>query len=162
MTNVKHPAPSDRVKTLRKSGKRSPGYKTLDTEARSLEEACHVIAAQQRRERQLVAQKSKPRTLLQQFSDAKLGAMVKKRYGLISLAPVGGITHNRRTFHLPKPSVPHPLRDLPKDQKRERAREMYASGQWGWRDHGYRALARAFGETFLTMVIWLRDIEPPM
>lgn len=156
-----HPYPSD---SLSRRRKRVTGIHVCDTEARTLEEACDIIAG-----RQLAAKRSanydrqKPRTLRQQFSDAAGRSRLLKYRGEISLAPVGGISHNTPISFLPKDvRREHPLRGLSRAQKRDRARVLYASGLWGWKDRGYRTLARAFDVPFLTMVIWLRGINAPL
>ncbi len=74
----------------------SHGSRVVDTEFRDLEDACDMIAAQQARAKAAAVRKSRPLTLKEEFAAAKGRSRLLKYHGKISLAPVGGVSHNKR------------------------------------------------------------------
>jgi hypothetical protein len=135
--------------------KRPQRLHVVDTQTRSLEEACDIIAAYQKASKISATRKAKkiPLTLRQELSANKLNSVRDKRLGLISLA--GG--HSERVVKK-REKRPHPFRDLPEQEKRVRAREMFRSGAWGIGTYGTRELSVAFGVSEETMALWLTGV----
>src|SRR5258708_21465214 len=111
-------------------GRRAGEVHTTTTRAQTLEEACDIIEAHQRAAKVSAKALSKPRTLKQQMVVGKLRAQTLKMQGKISLG--GGGTNKPDPRLRQKARLPHPLRDLDMEAKRVKAREMFASGAWGF------------------------------
>jgi len=78
-------------------------------------------------------------------------------HGRISLAPVGGVSHNRRTMPAPREKRPHPfqeLRDAPPAEKRAMVCELYSSGRYNSTD-----LWRMAHEKHEVVLEWIRGMK---
>ena len=157
---VKHPAPSDLMtKSFRTTVRRtSKGIHAFDTEVRTLEQACDLIAARQRaiKSGAGVAKAATEPSLRAELAKAASRARLQKMHGKISLA--GGVTNNRDP-RMPRkrPNSPHPYADLSLDQQRAKVREMSHGGFWGLGPPMHRRLAKLFQVPVGQIIAWLED-----
>jgi hypothetical protein len=134
------------------------GIHVITTEAQTLDQAIAIIKNRKRVEKQKASSNDKPPTLEQELARAKFVSANKS----ISLS--GGVTiKGKGTIHLEKRHAesakhkrPHPFKDLPDDEKRLKAREMFSSGHWGRGAPAGRRLAITFGVPRETMAEWLK------
>lgn len=130
-------------------GKTSPGPHMGYTEAQTLDQALTIIAAQQQVVKRTETAGSKKPSLRMQISRAKLGSNTKP----ISLS--NGLIVAGKTARPKQAVLPHPLKSLSDEQKKERALLMFQSGTWGVGAKAGRTLAKAFGVSNETMSEWL-------
>lgn len=159
--SFKKPVPSDGPYGIRraKQFRLAKGVHAFDTEARTLEQACDMIAAQQRAAQQGKTRRETPLSLKQQYAAATGRAVLLKMHGKISLAPVCGTPgHSKKTTPSARKIPPPMLHMMSRADKRAKARLMFSTGQWGIGDHARQELAKAFGVTFFDMYVWLRDM----
>jgi hypothetical protein len=129
------------------------GPHCFDTQARSLEQAVDIIRSYQKKDK-LKKRPYKP-TLKQEIGLANGAARLKK----ISLA---GTSYQRNLFKNREKPKPHPLKDLPMEEKKQKLTEMYMTGHWGAGSYAYRKLARAFSLPVGQVAVWLDGMTPPL
>lgn len=151
---MKHPAPSDNL------GKATRRWRihAFDTQCRSLEEACDIIAKHQRIAKASASLKSNPRSLRMQFAAVKNKARFDKGFGKINLAN-GETSKIDPRIDRRRPPRPHPLRDKTRTEKKAMVQRMYVEGHWGIGNKARRDLAHAFGVTFFDVHVWLKEVE---
>lgn len=140
--------------------RRPSGIHTLTTEAQTLDQAIMIIENRQINEKRkatlAAARAGKKPTLKQELARAKLASWGRS----ISLAG-GAVAKGKGTVALEKmraergPKRPHPLKDLPDEEKQRQAVEKFRSGAWGLGAKAGRDLAKAFGVERETMAKWL-------
>jgi hypothetical protein len=124
----------------------------VDTEAQTLDDALELIRlAQARRHRREAHLGKKSRA--QEMAWARGRAHFQKYRGQISLG--GSAGHNTSGRPPAREKKPDPFKSLPDHEKRDRARKMYQSKDWGGGVTAGRRLARCFGVSNATMGDWL-------
>jgi len=120
----------------------------VDTEVREFDEALDIIKA-----RQKYANKKSTSTLKQQLSRANLHARLQKQFGKVSLAGGQHSVPSHPLVNRP-PSKPDQFKTLPLEEKYEKIKEFYATGNFKPGELAYRFGVKA---SIVKNLIWGED-----
>jgi len=155
--NESTPAQESRFRRHQKGPVQGPHV--IVTEVQTLDQALQIL--EQRRQRKKANESLKvcerKRSLAQDLGLAKAQALLKDVHLANGDAAKGATSRYRDKLAAERKAkhVPHPFRDLPEAVKPGKAREMFASGNWGCSAPAGRRLAALFGVSKAVMAEWL-------